>query len=68
MFEVEKILDIKCENQKMSVLVKWEGFSDEENTWEPIQNLGRDCAIKLLNQLKLILRDQRKHAMAETAI
>ena len=59
-FEVEKLLDIIAQDRKIMVLVKWVGFGDEENTWEPIQNLGKDSAVKLLNDLKIQATDKKK--------
>ncbi len=38
-FEVEKILDKKKDGRKIFYLIKWLGFSDSENTWEPVSNL-----------------------------
>lgn len=38
-FEVERIDDHKVKGKTTLFYVKWKGYSDEENTWEPKSNL-----------------------------
>jgi hypothetical protein len=40
-YEVEEILDSRRRRNKQFYLVKWQGYGHEENTWEPLSNLGR---------------------------
>jgi hypothetical protein len=37
--EVEAIIDSRLYRGKLEFLVKWEGYTDEENTWEPEANV-----------------------------
>jgi hypothetical protein len=38
-FEVEKILDHRGNQHSREYLIKWKGYPDAENTWEPEPNL-----------------------------
>ncbi|XP_064544104.1 chromo domain-containing protein rhino-like [Drosophila montana] len=40
---VEKILKKRYVNGRAQLLLKWQGYSMEESTWEPIENLTGDC-------------------------
>nr|CAG8489428.1 6590_t:CDS:2 [Entrophospora candida] len=53
-YEVEKIIDQKTEeNGIIYYLLKWRGYDDSYNTWEPFQNLN--CS-ELIKQYKRELR------------
>lgn len=38
-YTVEKILDMRTINGKEEFLLKWKNYSEDENTWEPRENL-----------------------------
>ena len=45
-FKVEKILDQRKINGKQHFLIKWVGFPDNQNTWEPKENIFDKALIK----------------------
>lgn len=34
-FEIERIVDKRYRNDRMEYLIKWRGYPDTQNTWEP---------------------------------
>ena len=46
LYEVEKIIDVAGEGKNRTFLVKWKGFSNQDNTWEPEENL-QECGDKI---------------------
>ena len=45
-FLVEKILDKRWRYGKIEYLLKWVGYSDDHNSWEPEENLHCEELIK----------------------
>ena len=38
-YKVEEVLDSRLKKDKLEYLVKWSGYTDEYNMWEPVSNL-----------------------------
>ena len=38
-YEVEKILNERTNGNKLEYLVKWKGYDESQNSWEPFENL-----------------------------
>lgn len=47
---ISKIVDRKVENNKTYYLVKWKGYSDNENTWEPSKTFDRTNNLKAMRR------------------
>jgi chromobox protein 1 len=44
-YEVESILAKRVTKNRTEYLVKWKGYEEDENTWEPVANLH--CSDKI---------------------
>lgn len=48
-YEIERIKAIKYENEKFYYLIKWKGYSNSENSWEPQENLNQEALSSVEN-------------------
>jgi hypothetical protein len=37
-FEIERIVDKRYRNDRLEYLIKWRGYPDSQNTWEPCKS------------------------------
>ncbi|TDH15459.1 hypothetical protein EPR50_G00031530 [Perca flavescens] len=51
-YVVEKVLNRRVMNGRVEFLLKWKGFSDEDNTWEPQDNLDVDLITEYMQKHK----------------
>ena len=55
-YEVEKILDRRKRREKLKYLVRWKGYTGEEDTWEGLENLKN--VMDLVEEFKKEIRKE----------
>jgi hypothetical protein len=59
-YEVEEVLNSRMRGRRFEYLVKWKGYTDEHNTWEPASNLT--------NSKEAVTKYHKKHPSAPRQI
>ncbi|XP_039676297.1 chromobox protein homolog 1-like [Perca fluviatilis] len=57
-YVVEKVLDRRLVKRRVEFLLKWKGFSDEDNTWEPQDIL--DCPDLITEYMQKHMEEEEK--------
>ncbi|GIY59849.1 chromobox protein homolog 3 [Caerostris darwini] len=64
-YMVEKIVDKRIANGKIEYFLKWHGYADSENTWEPVENL--ECP-EMIEDFEKKLRKANESAEKQSEI
>ncbi|CEI96166.1 Putative Chromodomain Y-like protein 2 Short=CDY-like 2 [Rhizopus microsporus] len=66
-YEVEAILDKReFSTGAAEYLIKWKGYSEEHNTWEPEDNLNCPDILAAFNQGRINAREKNREARKKT--
>ncbi|CAF0817411.1 unnamed protein product [Adineta ricciae] len=58
-FEIERIVDKRYRNDRLEYLIKWRGYPDSQNTWEPSSNIEGEQESELLAEYEAYNKQQQ---------
>ncbi|CAF2207827.1 unnamed protein product [Rotaria magnacalcarata] len=59
-FEIERIVDKRYRNDRLEYLIKWRGYPDSQNTWEPSSNVEGEQESELLAEYEISHKQQQQ--------